>query len=81
MWIASQDGGRICRSFVAKNFLAAMEFLNRVATVAEEQGHHPDIHLTKYRNVEIQLYTHSMGGMDVLICVDPSSGVSFLSVG
>lgn len=56
------EGDRIARSFVAKNFVAAMEFLNQVARVAEEQGHHPDIHLTQYRNVEIQLQTHSMGG-------------------
>lgn len=50
------------RSFVAKNFVSAMAFLNAVAKIAEEQGHHPDLHLTQYRNVEIRLQTHSMGG-------------------
>lgn len=39
-----------------------MAFLNGVAEIAEEQGHHPDLHLTQYRNVEIRLQTHSMGG-------------------
>lgn len=62
MWIPSDSGDYISRSFVAKNFVAAMAFLNRAAEVAEAQGHHPDLHVTKYRNVEICLYTHSMGG-------------------
>lgn len=62
LWKPSAEGDFIVRSFVAKNFLAAMAFLNGVGEVAEEQGHHPDMHLTQYRNVEIRLQTHSMGG-------------------
>lgn len=62
LWTSSAEGDFIARSFVAKNFVAAMAFLNGVAEVAEEQGHHPDLHLTQYRNVEIRLQTHSMGG-------------------
>ncbi len=37
LWTSSAEGDFIVRSFVAKNFASAMEFLNRVATVAEEQ--------------------------------------------
>lgn len=62
LWTSSAEGDFIVRSFVAKNFVAAMAFLNGVAEIAEEQGHHPDLHLTQYRNVEIRLQTHSMGG-------------------
>ncbi|CAM9369897.1 unnamed protein product [Ectocarpus sp. 6 AP-2014] len=63
LWTSTPHGDFIVRSFVAKNFVSAMAFLNEVATVAEEQGHHPDLHLTQYRNVEIRLQTHSMGGV------------------
>lgn len=51
------------RSFTAKNFQCAMNFLNLVGQVAETAGHHPDLHLTAYRNVEIVLYTHSVKGI------------------
>ncbi|CAM9404175.1 unnamed protein product, partial [Pylaiella littoralis] len=63
LWTSSAEGDFIVRSFVAKNFVSAMAFLNGVATIAEEQGHHPDLHLTQYRKVEIRLQTHSMGGV------------------
>lgn len=62
LWMSSAEGDFIIRSFVAKNFASAMAFLNGVAKIAEEQGHHPDLHLTQYRNVEIRLQTHSMRG-------------------
>lgn len=62
LWMPSDSGDFMVRSFVAKNFVAAMAFLNVAAEIAEEQGHHPDFHLTQYRNVEIRLQTYSMGG-------------------
>lgn len=62
LWDSSESGDAIVRSFVATNFVTAMAFLNEVAKVAEEQGHHPDLHLTQYRNVEIRLQTHKLGG-------------------
>ena len=43
--------------------MAGIEFFNRVAEVAEDEGHHPDLHLEGYRNVWIELYTHAIGGL------------------
>jgi 4a-hydroxytetrahydrobiopterin dehydratase len=40
-----------------------MEFFNAVADLAEEEGHHPDLHLEGYRNVWIEIYTHAIGGL------------------
>ena len=54
---------RLTRKFTAKNFLQAVAFVNAVAPVAEDARHHPDIHLTNYREVEIVIYTHSQGGL------------------
>ena len=63
LWALSADRVRMRREFVAKDFVAAMAFLNAAAGIAEEQGHHPDLHVTGYRNVAVELYTHSVGGL------------------
>ena len=36
---------------------------NAVADVAEEDGHHPDLHIEGYRNVSVELWTHAIGGL------------------
>ncbi len=48
---------------MAKNFSQALESINAIGRIAERENHHPDVHLTGYRNVEIVLYTHSIGGV------------------
>jgi len=62
-WQIGDDGIRIRREWIVKNFTAAIDFFNRVAQLAEEQGHHPDLHLVGYRNVAIELWTHAIGGL------------------
>lgn len=62
-WKLTHDGERIRRDWVVKNFMAGMDFFQRVAQLAEADGHHPDLHLQGYRNVWIELYTHAIGGL------------------
>ena len=62
-WQLTSDGQRIRREWVVKNFLAAIDFFNRVAELAEDEAHHPDLHLVGYRNVAIELWTHAIGGL------------------
>jgi 4a-hydroxytetrahydrobiopterin dehydratase len=62
-WRLTHDGQRIRKDWVVKHFLAGMEFFNAVAEVAEDEGHHPDLHLEGYRNVGIEIYTHAIGGL------------------
>ncbi len=62
-WRVTHDGKRIRKDWTVKNFMAAMDFLNLVAEVAEGDGHHPDLHLEGYRNVWIELWTHAIGGL------------------
>ena len=62
-WEITGDGERIRKAWVVENFMAAVEFFNRVAELAEEEGHHPDLHLEGYRNVSIELWTHAIGGL------------------
>ena len=62
-WYLTHDGQRIRKDWTAKHFMAAMKFFNQVAELAEEDGHHPDLHLEGYRNVSIELWTHAIGGL------------------
>jgi len=57
------EGHKIQREFKFKNFREAMAFLNRVAEVAETEGHHPDINLHGWNKVTIALSTHSIVGL------------------
>ena len=43
--------------------MAGIEFFNKVAALAEEEGHHPDLHLEGYRQVAVELWTHAIGGL------------------
>jgi 4a-hydroxytetrahydrobiopterin dehydratase len=61
--IPGSDNQLISKSFVAKNFQAALDAINAMGAIAEVQGHHPDFHLTSYRNVRIDLFTHSLQGI------------------
>jgi 4a-hydroxytetrahydrobiopterin dehydratase len=62
-WHPAHDGQRIRREWKAKNFVAALAFFNEVGALAEEEGHHPDLHLEGYRDVAIEIWTHAIGGL------------------
>lgn len=48
------------KKYKFRNFREAVDFINKVAVVAEEEGHHPDLHLQKYQYVLVEIYTHSI---------------------
>ena len=62
-WELSADGRLIGRTYVMRWFMDAIEFIQRIAEVAEGEDHHPDIHLTGYRRLRIELTTHAIGGL------------------
>lgn len=62
-WRLSDDGKRIRREWRVKNFLTALEFFTRIGRIAEDEGHHPDLHLVGYRNVAVEIWTHAVGGL------------------
>lgn len=62
-WMLVRDGThRIRRMFKFKDFKEAMAFVNKVADLAESEGHHPDITIV-YNKVNLDLFTHSVGGL------------------
>ena len=46
-----------------ERFCCGHGFLQRIAELAEQQDHHPDLHLTGYRNVAVELTTHAIKGL------------------
>ena len=62
-WKLSGDQKRLRREWRVKDFPVALDFFQRVGQIAEAEDHHPDLHLTGYRNVAIELSTHALGGL------------------
>ena len=54
---------RTCRFKGRSGFVDAVTAINAIKDVAEEEGHHPDLHLTGFNTLEIQLYTHSIDAL------------------
>ena len=52
----------VTRSFRFPDFKVALDFVNRVGAVAEEEGHHPDLWLA-WGKVDVQIYTHATRGL------------------
>ena len=61
----SGDTTKLTRSIEFADFAAAVEFVNRIAPFADELDHHPDLRLS-WRWVEVELSTHSAGGVTEL---------------
>lgn len=59
------ENEKLVQDFEFKNFVAAVEFINKIRDVAEEQGHHPNLNLHDYKHVTVELYTHKIGGLHV----------------
>ena len=57
------SGIRIVRELKFKNFKEALVFVNKVGDIAEKEGHHPDIHIERWNQVRIELYTHAINGL------------------
>jgi 4a-hydroxytetrahydrobiopterin dehydratase len=56
------QAGKLVREWAFKDFVEAMEFVNRIAVLAEAAGHHPDIDV-RYNQVVLGLVSHDAGGI------------------
>lgn len=61
-WMLIDDAHMLARTFKFKNFIETMKFVNEVARIAEEEGHHPDMSVS-YNTLGIELTTHAIGGL------------------
>ena len=64
-WNFIDDDTKMEREIEFKDFKSAIDFINRVGDVAEEEGHHPNIYLHSWNKVKITLYTHAIGGLSI----------------
>jgi 4a-hydroxytetrahydrobiopterin dehydratase len=55
--------GALEKNYKFTDFRQAVQFINRVADVAEAQNHHPDILLWNWNNVRLTITTHSIKGL------------------
>ena len=62
-WELLPDAKVIRTTYVMKNFVAAVDLIRKIAGVAEAENHHPDLHLTGYRKLAVELSTHAIGGL------------------
>ncbi len=61
-WELAEDNKRISRKLKFKTFSATMSFINAMADMAEQQGHHPDFS-AGYGYCEVSYSTHAIGGL------------------
>ncbi|MBD3403360.1 4a-hydroxytetrahydrobiopterin dehydratase [candidate division GN15 bacterium] len=60
-----RDDKYVEREFQFKDFVKALEWVNKVGDIAEEEGHHPDIYIHSWNKVKITLWTHAIGGLSI----------------
>lgn len=53
---------KIEKEFKCKNFKQALDFINKIGAIAEEEGHHPDV-CFGWGYVKVTLWTHAIGGL------------------
>jgi len=56
------ENTKLTKGFSFVNYRHTMEFINKVADIAENEGHHPVIHVF-YGRAVIELWTHSINGL------------------
>tara|TARA_B100000902_G_C26870148_1_gene697324 strand:+ start:271 stop:594 length:324 start_codon:yes stop_codon:yes gene_type:complete len=60
-WFVKEDK-KIIREFKFSDYQAGIKFTNKVAKLAEEEGHHPYIHIN-FKTIKIILFTHKIDGL------------------
>ena len=63
-WNVDETGGvlLLIKTFRFKGFMPGVELIDRIAPIAEAEGHHPDLHLT-YGSLRVELWTHAAAGL------------------
>ena len=61
-WQATHDHTRLERTYPFKGFMPALAFANKVGEIAEQEGHHPDLHL-RWGACTVEIWTHKINGL------------------
>jgi 4a-hydroxytetrahydrobiopterin dehydratase len=60
-WRLSPEG-HLERAYPFKNFAEALAFANKVGAIAEDEGHHPDLHVA-WGSCRVEIWTHKINGL------------------
>ncbi|MBG65558.1 MAG: hypothetical protein CMP73_02745 [Flavobacteriales bacterium] len=60
-WVVYEDK-ELRKEYVFKNYMQAIDFVNKLAALSEKEGHHPHIHIN-YKTVIVILFTHKINGL------------------
>jgi 4a-hydroxytetrahydrobiopterin dehydratase len=61
-WMLIDDGRMLANTYTFRDFVETINFVNKIAAVAEEEQHHPDLTIS-YSNLGVELSTHAIGGL------------------
>lgn len=62
-WTLGDDAKTISKRYNGRTFMGVMEKVNQIAELSETEQHHPDLHITGYRHLTIDLTTHAIDGL------------------
>lgn len=62
-WEGYDGDTKIQKNFEFENFTKAIDFINQVARLAEDEGHHPNLYLHDFNKVKVELWTHKIQGL------------------
>lgn len=64
-WKLSSDATTLSREMKFKDFVSVVAFVNKVAELAESEGHHPDLNIFGWNHLRITLSTHAIKGLSL----------------
>ena len=67
---------KISKSYEFKTYLDGIDFVQKVASLAENQNHHPNI-MIEWCNVQISIHSHQMNGVTTK-CVNLATGINLI---
>ena len=62
-WELGEEAKSIGKKYRLKDFKEALAFINKAGKIADSEGHHPDLLLTNYKFVTVNLSTHAINGL------------------
>ena len=82
-WNLTKEGEihKLERRFIAKNFQAALDFINGAGAIAERRNHHPDLAISGYNKVHIVVFSHGLSGLtdnDIELCKEIDAEVKIV---
>ena len=62
-WELYEGSTKIRKEFEMANFRDAITLVNKIAKLAEEEAHHPDVYIHDFKYVRVELWTHKINGL------------------